>query len=99
MERKIQFQSKDLLIEGLYKEGSQNRGAVITHPHPLYGGEMHNTVVTAITEVYQQMAFSTLRFNFRGVGGSSGQYEEGIGTPVWRSLKVPITSTQVISIP
>ena len=79
MEKRILFPSEDLMLEGFYAEGSHNQGIVVTHPHPLYGGEMSNHVVTAVTEVYQKKGFSTLRFNFRGVGRSQGQYGDGIG--------------------
>ncbi len=79
MEKQIRFQSEDLTIEGFYSHGSNDQGIVITHPHPLYGGDMHNHVVAAVTEVYQSLGYSTLRFNFRGVGGSQGRYGDGIG--------------------
>jgi len=79
MEEKIGFQSKGLLIEGLlYMQGGE-RGVVITHPHPLYGGTMHNQVVEALVRIYRDKGFSTLRFNFRGVGDSEGSYDHGKG--------------------
>jgi alpha/beta superfamily hydrolase len=52
-------------------------GVVVCHPHPLYGGDMHNNVVTALTEALQQASLLTLRFNFRGVGRSAGKHAEG----------------------
>jgi alpha/beta superfamily hydrolase len=79
LEKQIQIPSIDRFIEGLYCQGANSQGAVITHPHPLYGGDMHNDVVAAVTEVYQKLGYSTLRFNFRGVGNSQGQYSEGVG--------------------
>jgi alpha/beta superfamily hydrolase len=78
-EEKIRFLSKDLLIEGLLWIQEGEKGVVITHPHPLYGGTMYNQVVDTLVEVYQNKAFSTLRFNFRGVEGSEGSYDEGKG--------------------
>lgn len=66
-------------LEGLMHEGSAGSGVVITHPHPLYGGDMYNNVVEAIQNAYQEKGYSTLRFNFRGVGGSTGRYDEGNG--------------------
>ena len=41
-------------------------GAVLCHPHPLYGGDMHNNVVSALAHAFQQENIATLRFNFRG---------------------------------
>jgi len=52
---------------------------VITHPHPLYGGNMHNNVVESLARMYQLAGYSTLRFNFRGVGSSEGEYDNGAG--------------------
>jgi alpha/beta superfamily hydrolase len=52
-------------------------GLVICHPHPLYGGDMDNPVVIRVAEVAQSMGVATLRFNFRGVGASSGKHGGG----------------------
>lgn len=54
-------------------------GFVLCHPHPLYGGDMENPVVTRIADVARAAAFATLRFNFRGVGGSEGVHDKGRG--------------------
>ena len=54
-------------------------GLVICHPHPLYGGDMHNPVVVRVAEVAQGLSLATLRFNFRGVGASGGVHGEGKG--------------------
>lgn len=54
-------------------------GVVVCHPHPLYGGDMHNYVVTALCRRLVQQGIAALRFNFRGVGRSSGRYDEGSG--------------------
>jgi len=54
-------------------------GVVLCHPHPLYGGDMHNPVVVRATEVFAEGGLATLRFNFRGVGASSGVWDEGHG--------------------
>jgi alpha/beta superfamily hydrolase len=79
LEEEIRFITEGYSIEGLLEEKSDSIGAVITHPHPLYGGNMHNHVVMAITRAYQKMDCTTLRFNFRGVGGSQGSYGDGVG--------------------
>lgn len=79
-ETKIEFKSNDAItLEGLLHTGTSDRGVVITHPHPLYGGDMYNIVVQTIQDVYQEKGVTTLRFNFRGVGRSSGQYDDGNG--------------------
>jgi len=53
--------------------------AVICHPHPLQGGTMHNKVVTTLARTLQGLGHATLRFNYRGVGASAGDYGEIIG--------------------
>ena len=78
-EEKVLFHSGDTQLEGLLEGASANSGAVITHPHPLYGGDMHNHVVGIIRQVYHQKGFTTLRFNFRGTGSSQGRYDNGKG--------------------
>lgn len=52
---------------------------VISHPHPLYGGSMSNKVVHILAKSFAQLNAMTVRFNFRGVGKSEGQYNDGIG--------------------
>jgi alpha/beta superfamily hydrolase len=79
VEEKIKFRSDRFEIEGLLCIQEGERGVVITHPHPLYGGSMDNQVVERLTNVYQEKGFSSLRFNFRGVGGSEGSYDQGEG--------------------
>lgn len=57
-----------------------NIAAIICHPHPLYGGTMQNKVVTTLAKVYKDLSFKyVIRFNFRGVGKSTGGYADGIG--------------------
>jgi alpha/beta superfamily hydrolase len=53
--------------------------AVIAHPHPLHGGTMQNKVVHYLARTVNQMGIPALRFNFRGVGQSEGEYAEGVG--------------------
>jgi alpha/beta superfamily hydrolase len=78
-EEQITFLSDGLRIEGLLGRQPGERGVVITHPHSLYGGTMYNQVVESLVRVYQNKGFTTLRFNFRGVGESEGTYGEGRG--------------------
>lgn len=53
--------------------------AVMCHPHPLYGGTMHTKAVFRTAQALNEVGFDVLRFNFRGVGTSTGSYEEGVG--------------------
>ena len=50
---------------------------VVCHPHPVLGGDMENPVVTAICRVLQRYGIASLRFNFRGIGESEGQFTNG----------------------
>ena len=52
---------------------------VVCHPHPLHGGTMHNKVVHTLARAGQELGLASLRFNYRGVGKSEGNYGEGIG--------------------
>jgi alpha/beta superfamily hydrolase len=78
-EETVFFKSGALRLEGRLRLAPGPNAAVITHPHPLYGGELDNPVVAVMTEAYQQVGYSTLRFNFRGVGASEGDYNDGCG--------------------
>ncbi len=70
-------------LEGILKpeeEGTTPRFvSVICHPHPLYGGTMHNKVVFKVAQTLQLLTIPALRFNFRGIGHSSGTYDDGRG--------------------
>ena len=69
----------DYTLEGVLRGESKDAGVVICHPHPLYGGDMHNNVVRAMEEGFSRQGYTTLIFNFRGVSGSRGEYDEGEG--------------------
>jgi alpha/beta superfamily hydrolase len=60
-------------------EGTPRLVAVVCHPHPLYGGTMHNKTVFRLATALNQVGIPTLRFNFRGVGLSTGTHDEGRG--------------------
>jgi len=79
MEKQLLFLSDNLKIEALMEFKSARKGIVITHPHPVYGGDMHNPVVDTIRKVYRKKGYTTLRFNFRGTGQSQGKYNDGHG--------------------
>lgn len=76
----VSFWSGDLLLEGdvAVARGS-TEGAVICHPHPIYGGTMNNPVVRALARATYAAGLVTLRFNFRSAGRSAGVYGDGIG--------------------
>lgn len=81
-EEKVFFPCGGIELEGLLsiqEALSVKGGIVLCHPHPQYGGDMHNRVITVALEAAQAEGFSTLRFNFRGVGRSGGSYSEGFG--------------------
>lgn len=77
--QRITFDTAD--GERLEAELSVNTGAllgvVITHPHPTYGGSMHTPVPAALFQRAQELGLTALRFNFRGVGASTGSHDEG----------------------
>jgi alpha/beta superfamily hydrolase len=67
-----------LMLEGLLSNpGGDAPAAVVCHPHPRYGGSMHNNVVEAIVQAMHRLGYATLRFNCRGVGGSEGEHGDG----------------------
>ena len=83
-EEHITFRSADasssITLEGvLYLPGSQGShpGVVVCHPHPRYGGSMSNNVVFAVCDALAELQIATIRFNFRGVGNSQGEYGTG----------------------
>jgi alpha/beta superfamily hydrolase len=81
-EEKVFFPWKGVKLEGLLsiQEAFSTKGGVILcHPHPQYGGDMYNPVISTAADAASREGFSTLRFNFRGVGRSGGSYSEGVG--------------------
>jgi len=78
-EERIFIPSDNLIIEALFHRSSGKKAAILCHPHPLMGGSMHNNVVEASIRAWAAENIATARFNFRGVGASSGAYDEGRG--------------------
>jgi alpha/beta superfamily hydrolase len=79
---RVNFLSGELFLEGILAipEGDGPFPAVIVcHPHPLYGGSMDNNVVRSLSETLTQASLASFKFNFRGVGGSQGEFSQGIG--------------------
>lgn len=79
IETHVVFTSDKLVLEGLLYRQTGPKGVVVTHPHSLYGGDMYNPVVEIICRTYARKGYSTLRFNFRGVGNSQGVFDNGCG--------------------
>jgi alpha/beta superfamily hydrolase len=61
------------------REGTARGAALVLHPHPLYGGTMHNKVVFRTARALNDAGCVTLRFNFRGVGQSTGEHDHARG--------------------
>ena len=68
-------------LEALLNAGSEQptHAALVCHPHPVYGGTMHNKVVFHTMKALNSFGFPVLRFNFRGMGRSQGKHDEGQG--------------------
>jgi len=68
-------------LEGKFLPAGSDRSpiALLLQPHPQHGGTMHNKVVYTLNQAFAKAGFSTLRFNFRGVGRSQGSYGRGEG--------------------
>ena len=77
----VVFAGPEGRLEGQYQKG---RGAnppvaLVLHPHPLFGGTMNNRICYELYNLFARRGFSVLRFNFRGVGRSQGEYDHGQG--------------------
>lgn len=81
MNKAVVFPTNAPRLEGLLllPEASRFPGVVVCHPHPLYGGDMYNPVVQAVASAVCQRGIATLCFNFRSVGESRGEFDDGRG--------------------
>lgn len=75
------FNGPDGRLEGNYHHARQHGApvALLLHPHPQHGGTMNNRVSYSLYQTFVRRGFSALRFNFRGVGRSQGQFDNGQG--------------------
>ena len=75
------FPGPDGRLEGRYHPQKTKDApiAILLHPHPQFGGTMNNKVVYNLHYAFYNMGFTVLRFNFRGVGRSQGEYDQGVG--------------------
>jgi hypothetical protein len=79
MGEKIRFNCGNIRLEGVLDEYPGPGGAVVCHPHPLYGGNMDNPVVMTIARAFCEQNITCLRFNFRGTCNSTGMFDNGNG--------------------
>lgn len=75
----VSFPCGDLILEGVWHlpEARPSPAVIVCHPHPLYGGNMSNNVVTAICQALPGHSIAAFRFNFRGVDNSGGAFGGG----------------------
>jgi len=66
-------------LEAEFRPGVGDLAVVITHPHPLHGGSMHTPVPQCLFDTAAELSLPALRFNFRGVGASTGSHDNGVG--------------------
>jgi alpha/beta superfamily hydrolase len=68
-------------IEGRFQPSKEKNGpiAIILHPHPQFGGTMNNAITYQLFYMFAKRGFAVLRFNFRGVGRSQGDFDHGEG--------------------
>lgn len=71
--------SSGISLQARMSRGPRAGTAVICHPHPLYGGNMDNNVVLAVRDAFAGLGLGTIRFNMRGVGQSTGSFDNGRG--------------------
>jgi uncharacterized protein len=100
-EEPIRFSSAELTLEGMIARPSSKvqRGAIVCHPHPLYGGSMFNNVVESALEAMWRLGWATLRFNFRGVGQSEGEHSGGSGEADDAAAAVRFLAAELASAP
>ena len=96
-QKRIEFPCQGIILEGIFSlpEGEGPFGLVIVcHPHPLYGGNMDNNVVGAICRAVGKQGLAWLKFNFRGVGRSGGNFAGGGGEKEDAQAAISFGATQ-----
>jgi alpha/beta superfamily hydrolase len=75
------FSGPEGRLEGKYHHSKNPNApvALVLHPHPKFGGTMNNRVTYYTYQSFVKQGFSVLRFNFRGVGRSTGKFDDGVG--------------------
>jgi len=80
--KRVKFPCGELSLEGILSLPERARlspAVIICHPHPLFGGSMDSSVVVSVSEALVQASLAAFRFNFRGVGRSQGNFDQGMG--------------------
>ncbi len=77
----IHFNGPEGRLEGRYHASKNSNApiAIVLHPHPQHGGTMNNKIVYTVYNAFVERGFTVMRFNFRGVGKSQGEFDHGIG--------------------
>jgi uncharacterized protein len=83
-EKLVQIPAGALCLEGRLEDRPGDAAVALAPPHPLYGGTMNDAVIDALRLAYRDRGYSTLRFNYRGVGRSQG-------TPTATAAPAPIS--------
>lgn len=79
-ERPVLIQSGELVLEGLYiRKNSEDMPALLSSPHPQFGGSMDSPYINELAYALARAEVASLRYNYRGVGASQGQWSEGKG--------------------
>ncbi len=96
MINEIVFNSDCGRIEARYHHGPEatSPAALLLHPHPLHGGTMNNKVIYNVFHTLIKNGFSVLRFNFRGVGKSLGEFDHGVGELVDASVALDVVQSR-----
>ncbi|KPA10277.1 alpha/beta hydrolase [Candidatus Magnetomorum sp. HK-1] len=79
MEKHISIPNDKDTIEAGIDYQHKTRAVIIMHPHSLMGGNMDNPIVQVVQQTFADKGLTTVRFNFRGVGYSTGNFDDGIG--------------------
>jgi alpha/beta superfamily hydrolase len=91
-------------LEAIVTQADEPRGAaVLCHPHPQYGGNMHDAVLAVADQVLQDLGYTTVKFNFRGTGASDGAFDNGAGeaddvAAVWEWMQKEIKPAQAVLV-
>ncbi len=91
------------ILEGLLRLPDEmahvRMAALVCHPHPQFGGTMHTKVVFRVAQALGELGMPVLRFNFRGVGRSTGHFDDGRGEAVDVRLALDALSARFPGIP